>query len=337
MSLLLESGRRFQPAHGGCLSGALGFRRLIAQNRAVVRAFAVRRRISSPAPILTPDPVAMRLQLRLSLLCFSLLVLAAPAQSARAQEIFPDENLRAVIKEILVKKQINKEQIEEADLKSIYFLEVRGRGIKDLTGLEKCTNLASIKLPENEIESVAPLAGLKNVQELHLQQNKIGDIAPLGGMEKLQYIQLDHNQVTRLDGLDKLSNLRSLYLSGNQVESLAPLAEVSKLTSLYLDGNNVSDLSPLQNLKWIKLLGLKNNQISDLSPLAGYTELQYTFLEGNPLQDVAPLVEMAKQDVEGEKRFAPYWYLYLSVDALPEAAQAQVTQLQELGVRVNAE
>src|SRR5262245_55366506 len=84
---------------------------------------------------------------------------------AGADEIVPDENLRAVIKEILKKKQIEKETIEEADLKQIYFLEAPKRGIKDLTGLDKCTNLASIKLPENEIESVAPLAALKNVQE----------------------------------------------------------------------------------------------------------------------------------------------------------------------------
>jgi Leucine-rich repeat (LRR) protein len=128
-----------------------------------------------------------------------------------------DENLRAVIQEILVKKQINKETIEEADLKTIYFLDAAERGIKDLTGLDKCTNLASIKLPRNEIESVAPLAALKNVQELHLQGNKISDVAPLGEMPKLQYIQLEKNQVAALDGLEKLPNLRSLYLSDNQV------------------------------------------------------------------------------------------------------------------------
>src|SRR5262249_40613250 len=120
------------------------------------------------------------------------------ANTASADEIFPDEKLRAVIKAILVKKQINKDTIEEADLKTIYFLDANGQGIKDLTGLEKCTNLASIKLPKNEIESVAPLAALKNVQELHLQNNKIGDISPLGEMPKLQYIQLENNQVTKL-------------------------------------------------------------------------------------------------------------------------------------------
>src|SRR5215210_3261636 len=118
----------------------------------------------------------MRNPIRICSLCVGALVaLLVIANPAAADEIFPDEKLRAVIKEILVKKQINKDAIEEADLKTIYFLEASGKGIKDLTGLDKCTNLASIKLPKNEIESVASLAALKNVQELHLQNNKIGD------------------------------------------------------------------------------------------------------------------------------------------------------------------
>jgi hypothetical protein len=44
---------------------------------------------------------------------------------------------------------------------------------------------------------------------------------------------------------------------------------------------------------------------------------------------------MARKDVEGEQRFAPYWFLYLDVDALPEAAKQQVEELKKLGVRVN--
>ncbi|MFO1096074.1 MAG: hypothetical protein U0992_22625 [Planctomycetaceae bacterium] len=42
--------------------------------------------------------------------------------------------------------------IEEADLKTIYFLDAAGQGIKDLTGLEKCTNRVD-QAAENEIES----------------------------------------------------------------------------------------------------------------------------------------------------------------------------------------
>ena len=65
------------------------------------------------------------------------------------------------------------------------------------------------------------------------------------------------------------------------------------------------------------------------------TELRYTFLEGNPLKDLSVLVEMARKDVEGDQRFAPYWFLYLDVDSLPDAAKQQVEELKKIGVRVN--
>jgi len=262
------------------------------------------------------------------------LLLLAPSPAA-AEGIFPDKNLETVIREILKKKQIDKPKIEEADLKTIYFLDAKGRGIADLTGLEKCTNLASITLTDNQITSVAPLSGLKHCQFLDLAGNQIEDISPLGGMVKLQYLQLERNKVSRLDGLENLENLRSLYLSDNQISSLAPLASLSRLTSLYVDRNKVADLQPLGSLKWLSSLGLRNNAVTNLAPLQGLTELRYTFLQGNELTDLAPLVEMAQKDASGEKRFAPYWHLYLDVDSLPDPARKQVDQLKKLGVRIN--
>jgi hypothetical protein len=60
-----------------------------------------------------------------------------------------------------------------------------------------------------------------------------------------------------------------------------------------------------------------------------------TDANGNPITDLTPLVTMAKSDVEGPQRFAPYWMLFLDVDTLPEPARPQVEELRKLGVRVN--
>ena len=72
-----------------------------------------------------------------------------------------DPQLELVVKAILKVKQIDKPVIEEADLKSIFILDARNKGIKDLAGLDKCPNLVELKLSGNAIESLAPLAGLK--------------------------------------------------------------------------------------------------------------------------------------------------------------------------------
>ena len=81
-------------------------------------------------------------------------------------------------------------------------------------------------------------------------------------------------------------------------------------------------------------LDLKDNQIKDLSPLSEMTELKYTFLERNQITDLSTLVEMAKKDIAGEKRFAPYWKLYPNGNPLSESGKAQLVSLTKFGVRI---
>jgi internalin A len=248
---------------------------------------------------------------------------------------FPDKNLETVIREILKKKQIDKPEIDEADLKTIYFLEAPKRGIKDLTGVDKCTNLASVTLSDNEIENLGPLSACKNIQLLELGRNKISDIAPLAAIVKLQYIDITGNKVTTVEPLAKLDNLRTLLAAGNQVTSLEPLGKLAKIQSLDFDGNQLANLKGVEGMKWLSNLRIRNNKVEDLSPLGGLTDLKFTFLNGNPVKDLTPLVTMAKNDVEGQQRFAPYWMLFVDIDLLPEAARKQVEELRKLGVRVN--
>ena len=66
---------------------------------------------------------------------------------------------------------------------------------------------------------------------------------------------------------------------------------------------------------------------------------QYTkTLQGNQITDISPLVELAKQDVEGPKRFAPFWRLYLAKNPLEgDSADKHLSALKEYGVRLNME
>ena len=175
---------------------------------------------------------------------------------------FPDANLDTVIREILKKKQIDKsdktKKITDEDVATIFFLEAPSRGIESLAGLEKCRNLALIKLTGNKIKDLKPLEECVNVQSLDLAKNQIVDISPLAKLTKLQYIQLDDNQVQKLDGIQSLKALGALYLSRNQVESLQPLAELPKLHALWEHGiPERTKLSPLC-AAWISEVGALN-------------------------------------------------------------------------------
>jgi internalin A len=60
-------------------------------------------------------------------------------------------------------------------------------------------------------------------------------------------------------------------------------------------------------------------------------------LEGNKVTDLSVLVAMAKKDFEGQKRFAPFWRIYLKGNPLPDAAKAQIEELKKYGGRITLE
>jgi internalin A len=122
--------------------------------------------------------------------------------------------------------------------------------------------------------------------------------------------------------------MRTLYLSRNKFKELAPVKDLTKLWSLYLEGNELSDIQQLAGLKNLSSLELTDNKISDLTPLKEMTELRFLMLEKNQITDLGVLIEMAKKDAEGEKRFAPFWQVYLSGNPLSD--EAKNTQLPEL-------
>ena len=282
------------------------------------------------------DFMAVRISKQLCRLVLVGLVFVVQVDLLAAADLFADKNLQTAIRDVLKKGE--KDELKEEDLKNVFILKAAGKKITNLAGLEKCPNMALLNLANNQIKDLKPIAGLVNIQSLDLSNNQISDLAPVAKLVKLQYLKLDKNQVKSLEPLKDLTAMSALYLSENQVESIKQVSGLKKLSSLYLDKNQVQDVSPLKDLKWLSSLDLKHNKIKDVSPLAGLTELRYTFLEGNQIADVTPLVTMAKKDVDGPRRFAPYWHLYLAGNPLNAKAKSeQLAALKKLGVRVKAE
>src|SRR6516162_2592342 len=97
----------------------------------------------------------------------------------------PDKNLEAAIRAVLHEP---KAELTDEKLANVYDLEADRKDIRDLTGLEKCKNLALLKLAHNQVADLKPLKDLGNLQSLDLSNNKIGDLAPIAGLTKLQYL-----------------------------------------------------------------------------------------------------------------------------------------------------
>jgi Leucine-rich repeat (LRR) protein len=256
--------------------------------------------------------------------------------SVRAAEpLIPDTNLDAAIKANLPH---HKGVLTDKALGDLYFLDANKKGIRSLAGLEKCPNLMEVRLAENQIVDLKPLAGLKNLQSLTLSKNQIKDLAPLRELTHLQYLELSDNAVSDLGPLSGLTALSALYVGGNQISDLGPVGNLTKLASLSAGRNQLKDIGPVVKLTRLVTVDLHDNQIVDVAPLVKLQTVGSLNLMKNRIADLAPLVEACKADAAGTKRFAPYLRLYLSGNPVLEdgGKKEQIEALKAVGVRLDA-
>src|SRR5262245_38826430 len=93
----------------------------------------------------------------------ALLLVSLLAGSALADDLFPDKNLAAVVRQYVFEKKNNDMPLVEADVVNISTINGKGKKIASLAGLEKCKSLAEVNLENNEIVDITPLKDLKNI------------------------------------------------------------------------------------------------------------------------------------------------------------------------------
>lgn len=153
--------------------------------------------------------------------------LSLPGQASMEQNLevtFKDNQLEQAIKDVLQKN--DNEAITQKDMKSLTVVNLKGKGITSLAGLEYASNVTELDLSKNDIEDIGALRALTKLTELNLSDNRIKDLNPL----------------------KKMTNLTELDLKSNLVYDLSPLKSLEFLDVLYLENNRVWNLEPIRNL-----------------------------------------------------------------------------------------
>ena len=225
-------------------------------------------------------------------------VLPEPDRLPGALVHIPDTNLRAAIAEALGKNP--NALITAEEMERLRRLDMRERGIQDLTGIQFATNLNTLHLDRNQISNLSPLTGLIGLRALFLYHNPVSDISPLKGLKNLRDLHLTNTPVSDLSPLAKLTTLRTLYLGDRPTypntlsEDLSPLAGLVNLTRLGMHNFNGSDLSPLAGLVNLERFGFDGHEVSDLSPLTGLINLKRVRIWGSPVSDLSPFAGLTK-------------------------------------------
>ena len=83
----------------------------------------------------------------------------------------PDQNLRNAINAALNKNALD--NLNKGELSNLIALDISGRNIKNLAGLEYAVNLVSLNASNNQIASTAPLAGLTQLTQTDFTGNPV--------------------------------------------------------------------------------------------------------------------------------------------------------------------
>ena len=178
--------------------------------------------------------------------------------------------------------------IAEAD--NVTLVNCSGRGVKDLTGLEACTNLETIDCSNNEISTIR-LSRLTKLTTLRCYGNSVEvlDLTGCAAMQALYLQDVSTNTVSgtsiTVTGYDQAASLTfsvadtpftSLTISGSGMLSALDVTANTQLVSLDCSGNtalqsiDVSSLSVLQSLN----LNGCDLQSLDVTHNTGLTTLQ---------------------------------------------------------------
>ncbi|WP_018212311.1 cell wall-binding repeat-containing protein [Desulfitobacterium hafniense] len=136
---------------------------------------------------------------------------------------FKDGSFEWAVKYMLG-KQSSSQPLYLSEALEIFSLDLKGYGIKDLTGLEVFTNLESLNLENNFLKGA----------ELAKAQN----------LTNLKYLNLKNNEFEQISSLRSLTKLEFLDISMNEIKDFSPIRDLTRLTSLYLKGNLIEDYSP---------------------------------------------------------------------------------------------
>ena len=129
-----------------------------------------------------------------------------------------DDNLKAAVEDAL--DITNPTCLDMLNLTS---LNISGKEITCLGGLECALNLTSLRANNNQIVDISPIAGCTKLQTLYLYSNNIEDISPLCSLVNLTYLHLAYNEITEIPTcLCNLNQLRNLYLYNNPISDICP-------------------------------------------------------------------------------------------------------------------
>lgn len=167
--------------------------------------------------------------------------------------------------------------------------------VRNLEGIQYCTNLEELDLSWNEIDDIDELSHLTKLTSLDIKYNKkISNLKPVAGLPELKVLKITRTGISDFNPLKSLKKLEELYVGRNEGADYSVIGELTSLKELEIFAGKISDISWISNLKKLNHLDLLYNGITDINPLSSLTELEYLGLAINKISDISPVANFKK-------------------------------------------
>ena len=201
-------------------------------------------------------------------------------------------------------------------------LNLSGKNLTSLEGLEQCAQLISLDVSVNDVEAIKPICSLVHLEKLYAQRNPFMDFSALKKLQKLKELRLggtweDYDvgeltlesygpawgetvTTTVLPHLVPLQNLQTLAFYNHGLVSLNQLQKLPKLRKLELiRGSRTIKLSTLAENRTIEEMFLVHTACTNLKCLRTFHKLKKLVIAGMSKKRLAEISHQVK-DLEAD-------------------------------------
>ena len=210
------------------------------------------------------------------------------------QEVnIPDDNLRDALCDLLdipYSDPITRGDMAGEPLQGE--VDLSGKGIKDLSGMQYAVNMQALKLRGNPVQKIPKeMKDLTNLVYLGLPECGLSEVPDnVWKMKKLQYLHLAGNELKELPSeIADLKELTELVLDQNQLEALPEqIGMLEKLEVLSASCNGIGDLpDSMKNCTELKELYLTGNRLGEIPDWIGsLVNLEVLAADGNEIRSL---------------------------------------------------
>lgn len=171
-------------------------------------------------------------------------------------------------------------------------------GVSNFADLSLLTNLTSLKILDQNLDTLNHLASLSKLVVLDLSGSRFptDDLTILAALPSLSSLTMADCSLSTIAGLEGAQNLTLLDLSNNTLRDLSVLSGMSTLSELNLQHNAVTDahLTELAGLENLVKLNVGYNALTTLAPLSSCEKLRHLEADNNSISALNGVEKMSQ-------------------------------------------